>query len=211
MSERGAFPPNGGAQPRTTSGLGHHADEAAADQGDQLAGSAPTGEAEPKGPSSPSQGDRGQPGGPVLASADVEALLRERDEYLDALRRVQAEYENYKKRMIRQQTDHLERAAEALVVKLLPVLDALDLAAAHASSDSEDSKALGQVAAMLHDILKKEGLEQIDPTGAPFDPNVHDAVMHEEGEDGPRVSEVLRPGYCWKGRVLRPAMVKVKG
>jgi molecular chaperone GrpE len=72
----------------------------------------------------------------------------------------------------------------------------------------------------LSDVLEKEGLERIDPQGQPFDPNQHDAVLHEprepneehEGGGGePQVSDVMRAGYRWKGRVLRPAMVKVKG
>src|SRR3954469_15146959 len=69
---------------------------------------------------------------------DVAAMAKERDEYLDALRRLQADFENYKKRMVRQQTEHLERAAETLVVKLLPVFDTADLAIAHASGASGD-------------------------------------------------------------------------
>ena len=68
-----------------------------------------------------------------------------------------------------------------------------------------------QVRDMLVTILTKEGLERIDPAGEPFDPNEADAVAHEDGDDGPVVAEVLRPGYRWKGRVIRPAMVKVKG
>lgn len=150
--------------------------------------------------------------GGEAAAADVSlaAVATQRDEYLDALRRVQADFENYKKRVIKQQTEHLERAAEGLVVKLLPVLDALDLAVAHAG-DSPEAKVVGPIASQLVDVLEKEGLERIDPQGQPFDPNQHDAVMHEEGGEEPEVSEVLRAGYRWKGRVLRPAMVKVKG
>jgi len=73
-----------------------------------------------------------------------------------------------------------------------------------------------QVEAALFDVLSKEGLERIVPEGQAFDPEVHDAVAHEpvEGEDAPaipEVSEVLRAGYRWKGRVVRPAMVKVRG
>jgi molecular chaperone GrpE len=154
-------------------------------------------------------------GGEALAEdASLAAVATERDEYLDALRRLQADFENYKKRVIKQQTEHLERAAEALVVKLLPVLDALDLAVAHAA-DSPEAKVVEPIASSLADVLEKEGLERIDPLNQPFDPRQHDAVAHEEAhEDGgevPAVSEVLRAGYRWKGRVLRPAMVKVKG
>jgi molecular chaperone GrpE len=152
----------------------------------------------------------------------VAALAAQRDEYLDALRRLQADFENYKKRMIKQQTEHLERAAEGLVVKLLPVLDTLDLAAAHAE-DSSEAKVVGAIASSLFDVLEKEGLERIDPLGQRFDPNLHDAVAHEppdpaesheQHQDGggePQVSDVMRAGYRWKGRVLRPAMVRVKG
>ena len=143
------------------------------------------------------------------AEADADPLLdliRERDEYREALIRMQADFENYKKRMIKQQTDHLERAAGALVEKLLPILDTADLALAHGGG--EDVK---QLSGALASILEREGLERIDPLGVPFDPTLHDAVAHEPGEGGQEVVEVLRAGYRWKGRVLRPAMVKVRG
>jgi molecular chaperone GrpE len=147
------------------------------------------------------------PRGPVPADADpLLDLIRERDEYREALIRMQADFENYKKRMIKQQTDHLERAAGALVEKLLPVLDTADLALAHGGG--EDVK---QLSGTLANILEREGLERIDPLGVPFDPTLHDAVAHEPGEGGQEVVEVLRAGYRWKGRVLRPAMVKVRG
>ena len=165
-----------------------------------------------------------------IAAAE-DTVRRERDEYLDMLRRVQADFENYKKRMVRQQTDLLERAAEGLVVRLLPVLDAFDLARTHLEGEgSPESKALLQAASLLSDTLAKEGLERLDDHGAPFDPTRHDAVEHQpadadadadsaDDEDaaaaaahkGPVVSEVLRPGYRYKGKVIRPAMVKVRG
>lgn len=140
--------------------------------------------------------------------ADEEAAARERDEYRDALIRLQADFENYKKRMMKQQTEHLERAAATLVDKLLPVLDTADLALAHGGG--EDVK---QITGSLISALEKEGLERIAGEGAPFDPTLHDAVAHEPGDgDGEQtVVEVLRAGYRWKGRVLRPAMVKVRG
>ena len=143
---------------------------------------------------------------------DIAAMAKERDEYLDALRRLQADFENYKKRMVRQQTEHLERAAEHLVEKLLPVFDTADLALAHSGGPGDTAfEAVQQVWSSLFDALAKEGLERIDPTGDPFDPNEHEAVMHEPGDGGPEVVDVMRAGYRWKGRVLRPAMVKVKG
>jgi molecular chaperone GrpE len=93
------------------------------------------------------------------------------------------------------------------VDKLLPVLDTADLALAHGGG--EDVK---QITVALTSALEREGLERIDPTGRPFDPTIHDAVAHEPSEGGEQeVVEVLRAGYRWKGRVLRPAMVKVRG
>jgi len=159
-----------------------------------------------------------------VVERDVEVVLdtarRERDEYLDMLRRVQADFENYKKRMVRQQTDLLERAAEQLVVRLLPVLDAFDLARAHLEAEgSPEGQALLQAAGLLSDTLAKEGLERVEDNGVTFDPTTHDAVEHQPADAvdeadsvaEPVVAEVLRPGYRYKGRVVRPAMVKVRG
>jgi len=162
-------------------------------------------------------GQPGQPGWPGRATGTAPVddgagdVARQRDEYLDALLRLQAEFDNYRKRVQRQQREIVENAATSLVKKLLPVLDTADLALAHGGS--EDVK---QVAGAHFDILSKEGLERIDPVGQPFDPAHHDGVAHEpvEGQgapETPEVSEVLRAGYLWKGQVLRPAMVKVRG
>ena len=136
------------------------------------------------------------------------ATEKERDEYLDALRRLQADFENYKKRVQRQQAETMERAGEDLAVKLLPVLDTLDLARQHGAGEGVE-----QIATALFDVLAKEGLERVDAVGAPFDPNEHEAVQHEEGDgaDGPVVAGLMRAGYRWKGRLVRAAMVTVKG
>ena len=157
----------------------------------------------------------GSPLGVDPQSATVEELIEvleptvgARDEYLDALRRNQADFENYRKRAAKQVADDSARAVEALVDKLLPVLDACEAAVVHGSQE------VGPVHAALLGTLQKEGLERIDPVGEAFDPNRHEAVLHEpaaEGDDGTVVSEVMRAGYGWKGRVVRPAMVKVRG
>jgi len=143
--------------------------------------------------------------------SDLALVEQERDEYLDALRRLQADFENYKKRIIKQQTDLLERAAQGLVEKLLPVLDAIDLAIAHGGSEG----AVTQIAALLADTLGKEGLETVEPKpGEPFDPTIHEAVAHEPGDGdggGQEVTDLLRTGYRWHTVLLRPAMVKVRG
>jgi len=164
---------------------------------------------------------------------DVGALRAERDEYLAALQRLKADFENYRKRVVRQQEEQSARAAADLVVKLLPVLDTLDLAQAHLSagpgeiSGAEEGEALSQARAQLLDTLAKEGLERVDAAGVTFDPTVHDAVAHAPAEavqdEGPGdgegepskssvvVEEVMRAGYRWRGQVLRPAMVRVRG
>jgi molecular chaperone GrpE len=161
-----------------------------------------------------------QDGGAGRGEADpLTRALAERDEYLDSLRRLQAEFENYRKRVVAQQADQLARAMAGLVDKLLPVLDALDLGAQHlGDADSPDAKALVAAGSLLHGVLAKEGLEKVDPTDEPFDPTAHEAVSHvPAGDDdpsddgGPVVVAVMRPGYRWKGTVVRPAMVTVRG
>ena len=140
---------------------------------------------------------------------------RQRDDYLNALQRLQADFENYRKRVTRSSDDAATRAAGEIVAKLLPVLDAFDYAQAHfADAQSAEAEALAQARGLLLDSLKREGLERIDDVDAVFDPQVHDAVAHVEGDEtssGPVVEDVLRAGYRWRGAVLRPAMVKVKG
>jgi molecular chaperone GrpE len=155
----------------------------------------------------------------VDAEAEAErdpltVLEDERDEYLLALQRVQAEFENYRKRISRQQEEQSARAATDLVTKLLTVIDTLDLAQAHqsaAGAGSEDAKALRAARSLLLETLAKEGLERVDAAEVPFDPEVHDAVARCEGEGEPVIDEVMRSGYRWRGRVLRPAMVRVRG
>jgi molecular chaperone GrpE len=144
----------------------------------------------------------------------VEVLRTERDEYLEHLRRVQADFENYRKRMLREQTANLERANLALIEQLLPVLDAFDLALLNSGTDAERlRKGLELVYSELLGVLEKAGLERIDAKGKPFDPAEHEAVMQVERAEGeeaePGVLDVVRTGYRLKGRVLRPAMVKV--
>lgn len=155
------------------------------------------------------------------AASELEADLAklsqtesERDEYLDTLRRVQAEFENYRKRVIKEQTALVDRATSGLVEQLLPVLDSFELALKNLDSAGSDEiesvrKGLELVYAELLGVLEKAGLSRIEAEGKPFDPNVHEAVMQEDGDGEPVVTDVLRTGYTLKGRVLRPAMVKV--
>jgi len=140
------------------------------------------------------------------AEVTIDDVMKERDEFKDIALRVQADFENYRKRAASQMGDGLDRALGKLVEQLLPVLDACEAAVAHGVEGVE------QVWSSLIGALQKQGLEALDLAGQPFDPALADAVMHEEGDGSePVVLEVLRTGYRWKGRVLRAAMVKVKG
>ena len=145
-------------------------------------------------------------GGAVNIEVSIDDVMKERDEFKDIALRVQADFENYRKRAASQMGDELDRALGKLVEQLLPVLDACEAAVAHGVEGVE------QVWSSLIGALQKQGLEALDLAGKPFDPALADAVMHEEGDGSePVVLEVLRTGYRWKGRVLRAAMVKVKG
>jgi len=133
--------------------------------------------------------------------------------YLEDLKRLKAEFENYRKRMVREQTQMIERASATIVERLLPVLDNFELAlmAADRTKDYESMvKGVEMVYGELLEMLKREGLERIESLHKPFDPELHEAVMHTEGEgDEIVVLDEMRPGYKLGGRVIRPAMVKV--
>ena len=142
---------------------------------------------------------------------ELEAVQGERDELLDTLQRVQAEFDNYRKRAARDQESLVARASERLVKELLPVLDdlerALEAAAAHEEAKLEEGVAL--VARSLADALRREGLEEVVTDGK-FDPHVHEALLSQpsKAEEG-SVIEVLQKGYRLGDRVLRPARVMV--
>lgn len=154
---------------------------------------------------------------PPETRADLEeelaAARKQADEYRDHLQRLQAEFENYRKRVLKEQTRAVEMAAQPLVLRLLEVLDDFELAlAAEDSPDPERfRKGVEMVYAKLVDALRAEGLERIEALGKPFDPTEHEALMQTgEGEGEPRVVEVFRPGYRLKGTVIRPAGVRVE-
>ena len=145
---------------------------------------------------------------------DLAQLAGERNELVDTLRRVQADFENYRKRVLREQTSLVERATERLVEDLLPVLDSFDGALGSlAGSDSPEAEKVRDgvvgIRTQFVSVLEKAGLERIEADGAPFDPNEHEAVLQDQGTGEPHVAETMRTGYRLKGRVLRPAMVRV--
>lgn len=177
---------------------------------------------DPDAPESATVSSSDTPVAQPLTVADEESeqarAERERDEYLDALRRERAEFENFRKRTTKERLDALDRGAEQLAAGLLTVLDSFGLAldAAAKSSDEQLAKGVELVYAQFVTTLEQAGLEEVEGVGATFDPSVHEALLQvdADGELGraveePEVVEVLRRGYRFKGRVLRPAAVKV--
>jgi molecular chaperone GrpE len=147
-------------------------------------------------------------------AADLDAARAEAESYLDDLRRLQAEFDNYRKRMMREQTARVASASQALVARLMPVLDNFELAvsAAEQSRDFDRMlKGVEMVFGELREVLQSEGLVRIEAEGKPFDPERHEAVVavEQEGAEPGTVVDVVRTGYELRGKVLRPAMVKV--
>jgi molecular chaperone GrpE len=149
---------------------------------------------------------------PEEAEVDVQALIAERDEYLDHLKRVAAEFENYRKRAARDQENLAARAAERLVRELLPVLDGLERAI-EAAEEHEEAK-LEEGVRLVHrqfaEALRKEGLQEV-PTEGDFDPHVHEALMArpDEGREAGAIVDVVQKGYRIGEKVIRPARVIV--
>ena len=145
---------------------------------------------------------------PVVPLSEFEAVGAERDQYLDALRRLKAEFDNSRKRQERERARILESASENLVQELLPVLDNLDRAL---ESGGDIRGGVQATREQLAEVLANEGLLPVASDGQPFDPNVHEAVMgrpSEEHEDG-TVIQTFQRGYLLKGRAIRPAKVVV--
>lgn len=157
------------------------------------------------------------PGGadPADAGVSVEELVvtleevtAERDQHLADLQRTAADFANFRKQTEKRNAEFAAQAGSRVAEALLPVLDACDAAA------QQGVEGVEPIAAQLTQVLENSGLEVIDDVGEPFDPTRHEAAMTEPGDDDQDVQlvgEILRTGYAWNGRVLRAAMVKVKG
>jgi molecular chaperone GrpE len=148
------------------------------------------------------------------ALAELVSARAEAEGYLDDLRRLQAEFDNYRKRTMREQSARIASASQSLVSRLLPVLDNFELAVSYAEQSRDFDRMLKGVEMVfgeLNDLLAGEGLVPIEASGKPFDPERHEAVVavEEDGVEPGTVVDVIRKGYEFNGRVLRPAMVKV--
>jgi len=154
--------------------------------------------------------------GEETPALDPIVLKQERDEYYDRLLRKTAEFDNYRKRADRVRREQADQSIIDLLLELLPVVDDFDRALTAETAETEGSasayrKGVELIHSKLHDFLKKRGVRPIEALGADFDPNLHQAVVHEsspEHREGEVIGE-MRRGYKIGDRLLRPAMVKV--
>ena len=147
----------------------------------------------------------------AAVTADRDNLAGEKAELADRLLRLHAEFDNYRRRVERERSDFLQFAAMDLVRQILPVLDDFERALKHETSDREYAKGVELIFQGLSEALKKMGLEPLEAAGQRFDPNLHQAVQRvetDEAEDQ-AVLEEFQKGYNFRGKLLRPAMVKV--
>ena len=198
------------AVPANPTGATDPADEAeplttGQDDGNEPEGTEPSDEAEPL---TTGQDDGAEPEVTEPAEESEPTDDPGSDQYLADLQRVSAEFANFRKQANRRNAEATTRALADLAGRLLPILDACDAAI---SQGADDVVAIRKA---VLDALEPVGLEVLDPNGDPFDPTLHEAVAHEpadKADDAPEVVEVVRRGYVWAGRVIRPAMVRVRG
>lgn len=150
---------------------------------------------------------------PVLLSA-LAMSRAETASYLDAMQRVAAEFDNFRKRAARERDDIVDRASQRLIEKLLPTLDSFVAALAYEPQTEGETRllaGLGDTHRLLMDALAEDGFEPIDANDVPFDPAVHEAVTGPTGDgDGDLMVSELRRGYLLRGRVIRAALVAVR-
>lgn len=155
--------------------------------------------------------------GEVFSMADIEAARADAQAANERYLRLQAEWDNFRKRTAREREEERVRASEGLVTRLLPVVDDLERSLDHAAK-SNPQGAFGEFVDGVHavydklvDVLNKTGVVAIDPAGQEFDMNEHQAVAHVEDATLPNstVRDVYQKGYRMGGRVIRPAMVTV--
>lgn len=145
------------------------------------------------------------------AGGDIEELRRERDALQDRLLRTAAEFDNYRKRVERDRRDVADLAVADAVQDLLPIIDNLERALQAATAQDPLRKGVELIHRQMEDLLRKRGVRSIEALGADFDPNIHQAVAHEESDthrEG-EVMEELQRGYRLGDRLLRASMVKV--
>jgi molecular chaperone GrpE len=156
-------------------------------------------------------GGDAQPAAPTTGG-ELEKLRAERNDLFERLARLQAEFDNYRKRAAKENADYRDYAVSDAARSLLPVIDSFTLALKNAAAKPEDlRKGVELIFKQLQDVLQKLNIERVPAQGEPFDPRVHEAIEMVETDAAPdhHVLEELQPGYRIKGRLLRPAMVRV--
>jgi molecular chaperone GrpE len=151
-------------------------------------------------------------GAVATAGGELEKLRAERNDLFERLARLQAEFDNYRKRAAKENADYRDYAVSDAARSLLPVIDSFTLALKNAAAKPEDlRKGVELIFKQLQDVLQKLNIERVPAQGEPFDPRLHEAIEMVETNDAPdhHVLEELQPGYRIKGRLLRPAMVRV--
>ncbi len=149
---------------------------------------------------------------PEELQVELQKLQEENEELKNRLLRLQADFDNYRKRVRAEKEELIEFANQELIKKLLPVLDNMDRACSSSEQSVEGIReGLEKIAKQFKELLEKEGVTPIECEGEPFDPNCHEAVLCEEGSEHPSntVVQELQKGYRMKDKVLRPSMVKV--
>ncbi len=150
----------------------------------------------------------------MTLEAELVQAKAKAEEHYDHLLRLQAEFDNYRKRTQKEKAEIIKYASERLIGELLPVLDNFERAASSAQLNPDInafSQGVDLIYRQLQTALSKEGLKAIESMGQPFDPNLHDAVLRVESDEHPEntVVEELQKGYYLKEKILRPSMVKV--
>lgn len=162
-------------------------------------------------------GQAGDNSGPGQADGEqakeIENLKKQSEDYFNRLARLQADFENYKKRVAKEREDMYYVALETVFTQILPVVDNLERAVSAFKNDELDSKyieGVEMVYKQLFGVLEKNGLKEIEAEGKDFDPNIHHAVMQEEDpENENKIKEVYQKGYILGSKVIRPSLVKV--
>jgi len=153
----------------------------------------------------------------LLTAEEFEALedkAKKSDEYFDRLLRLQADFDNYKKRLEKDKIEFIKFANEEIIAEILKIIDDFERAV-EAGKTKRDFDVLYKGIEMIHkdfkEFLKQKGLKEIEAQGKPFNPNEHEAMMQEETDAHPEdyVVEEFQKGYTFNGRVIRPAKVKV--
>ena len=167
--------------------------------------------AAPPHPGAPPAGETSFADAEAPPASDLQIARDKADDYLALAQRTQADFENYRKRMARENAAAVDRGMAKLAKELLPAIDHLELALKAAEGHEDVVKGFAMVAGELQAALARVGIQAFSPAGEPFDPNEHEAMASQprEGAESGTVVEVYQSGYRINGAVLRPARVVV--